>query len=97
MRKLLMSIFVLGGLMFAGTVPASANAASGLTAAKIAVAPGQVEKARWRHHRRGAYFGWGYPSYRYGYYPRHRYWRHHHRRGWYWRHHHRRWGHHRRW
>lgn len=103
MRKLIMSLFMLAGLLFAGMIPASApasaNAASGLTGAKIATAQGDVTKAGWRgHHRRGVYFGF-YPSYSsgYGYYPRHRYYRHHRHHRWGWRHHHRRHHYGRRW
>ncbi|MBS0269885.1 MAG: VrrB protein [Proteobacteria bacterium] len=88
MRKLVMSLSVLAGLLLAGAAPASANAAAGLTAMQVQVdkSPGLVTKARWhrgwghrgwgwRHHRRwgrGIYFGFGWPYY-YGYYPRHRY------------------------
>ena len=85
MRKLVMSLSVLAGLLLAGAAPASANAAAGLTAMQVQVdkSPGLVTEARyhrgwhrgWRHHRRwgrGIYFGLGWPYY-YGYYPRRRY------------------------
>ncbi|MBY0559974.1 VrrB protein [Hyphomicrobium sp.] len=99
MRKLVISISVLAGLLLAGAGPASANAAAGLTTMQVQVdkSPGLVTKARWRHgghhrgwrhHRRwgrGIYFGFGSPYY-YGYYPRHHRWGH---RGWG----HRGWGH----
>ena len=48
MRKLVMSLSVLGGLLFAGTLPASANAAAGLTAVHIDKANSNVTKTGWR-------------------------------------------------
>jgi hypothetical protein len=78
MRKLFMSLSVLIGLMFAGTIPASANPATGLTAVQIDKRPGLVTEARhrWRRHHHwggpGIYFGFGWPYY-WGYYPRYRY------------------------
>ncbi|MBA2127553.1 VrrB protein [Hyphomicrobium methylovorum] len=85
MRKLFMSLSVLGGLLaFAGTSPASANAAAGLTKMNIEKpAPGATQ-VRYRHrhwgHRHwrhrgwrggGLYFGFGAPGWGgYGYYPR---------------------------
>jgi len=92
-----MSLFMLGGIVFAGTLPASANAAAGMTGAKIATTQqGEVIKAHWRHHRRGFFFG-GYPGYGWGWgwhRPYYGYgWGWHHRRHYWWRHHHRRhWG-----
>jgi hypothetical protein len=90
-----MSLFMLGGIVFAGTLPASANAAAGMTGAKIATTQqGEVIKAHWRHHRRGFFFG-GYPGYGWGWHrPYYGYgWGWHHRRHYWWRHHHRRhWG-----
>jgi hypothetical protein len=83
MRKLVMSLSVLAGLLFAGTIPASANAAAGLTAVQVPGGPGVVTEAGWHHgwghhgwgHRgwggRGLYFGFGLPYW--GYYPRYRY------------------------
>lgn len=82
MRKLLLCMSVLAGLFFAETLPASANAAAGLTAVHVDKSSAAVvTKARWRH---GYYGGWGYgrrwwgpgiyiggwPYYGYGYYPR---------------------------
>lgn len=86
MRKFVMSLSVLAGLLFAGTLPASANAAAGLTAMQVEKSSGLVTEARWhrgwghrgwgwRHHRRwggGLHYGIGWPYY-YGFYPRHRY------------------------
>lgn len=68
MRRGLMCLSVLAGLLFAGTLPVSANAAAGLTAIQVAKAPaGLVTKARWHGGwhggwgRRGwGYGGWGY-------------------------------------
>lgn len=74
MRKLIMSLSVLAGLLFAGTLPASANAGSGLAAAKIAAPAGEVTKAGWRHRHYRRHYGhrhWGHR----------RHWRHRH----YWR------------
>ena len=48
MRKLVMSLSVLGGLLFAGTLPASANAAAGLTAVHIDKADRARTKTGWR-------------------------------------------------
>ena len=77
MRKLLMSLFVLGGLLFAGTIPASANAAAGLTAVQARETPSLVTEARW--HGGWGHHGWGHHGWG------HRGWGH---RGWG---HHRRW------
>jgi len=80
MRKLLMYLSVLSGLFFAGTLPASANAAAGLTSMQVEKTSGLVTKARWHGHGWG-HRGWG-----------HRGWRHYGwRRGWGYRHHHRWW------
>lgn len=113
MRKLIMSMSVLAGLFFAGTIPASANAAAGLTAMQAPKAESAVTDVRWRHH--GWRRGWGgggiylgLPFYGYGYYPRYRYYDGYYPsyyyggygRRWHYRHHHRHYRHHwrhRRW
>ena len=109
MRKLVMSLSVLAGLLFAGTIPASANAAAGLTAVQVPSGQGVVTQARWHHgwgHRGwgGLYFGFG-PYW--GFYPRHRYYYYdddyYYYRPYYyygghrWHHHHRYWGGHGHW
>ena len=75
MRKFLMSMFILAGVLFSGSLPASANAAAGLTANPVVKSESLVEKARWGHRRHhGLYFGFGVPFVGYGYgYPRYRY------------------------
>ena len=62
MRKLVMSLSVLGGLLFAGTLPATANAAAGLTATHINQSEGLVQKAGWGGGwgHRGWGGGWGH-------------------------------------
>jgi hypothetical protein len=87
MRKLVMSLSVLGGLLFVGTIPASANVASAnvattaRTGANVST-DGLVTKTGWRHGgwHRGWHRGWrgggiylGLPFVGYGYYPRYRY------------------------
>jgi hypothetical protein len=80
MRKLVMCLSVLAGLFFAGTIPASANAAAGMTAMQVKTSPGIATDVRWRGRRwghRGWRRGWGWgpniyigvPYYGYGYYP----------------------------
>jgi hypothetical protein len=79
MRKLVMSLAVVGGLLFVGTPPAPANAAAGLTADRIHQGEGLVEKTGWRHRRwrhrhwRGGGIYLGLPFVSWGYYPRYRY------------------------
>ncbi|HET6389109.1 VrrB protein [Hyphomicrobium sp.] len=105
MRKLIMSLSILAGLLFAGTLPSSANAAAGLTAAKPKVEQTEapVTQARWRHRHRhwgpNIYFGFGAPYFygpRYGYYDGYYgrpYYGYRYRRHWRHHHHHRGWGH----
>lgn len=106
MRKLIMSLSILAGLLFAGTISSTANAAAGLTVTKPKVeeSQGEVTKARYRRHWGGPniYFGFGSPYFygpRYGYYDDYYYGRPYYYRGHrrHWRHgrHHRGWGHHR--
>ena len=92
MRKLVMSLSVLGGLLFAGTLPATANAAAGLTATHINQSEGLVQKAGWRRGgwgHRGWGGGWGHRGWGGGWGWRHRGWG----GGWGWRHRGWGWGH----
>ncbi len=70
MRKLVMSLSVLGGLLFAGTLPATANAAAGLTATHINQSEGLVQKTGWRggwgHRGWGGGWGWGHRRWGWG-------------------------------
>ena len=106
MRKLVMSLSVLGGLLFAGTLPATANAAAGLTATHINQSEGLVQKAGWRggwghrgwgggwgHRGWGGGWGWGHRGWGGGWGWRHRGWG----GGWGWRHRGWGWGHRRWW
>ena len=102
MRKLVMSLSVLGGLLFAGTLPATANAAAGLTATHINQSEGLVQKAGWRGGwgHRGWGGGWGHRGWGGGWGHRgwgggwgHRGWG----GGWGWRHRGWGWGHRRWW
>jgi hypothetical protein len=74
MRKLLMSLAVLAGLSFVGTLPAAASPASGLTTIAAQKTEGAATQVRW-HGGWGwggprFYFGgYGRPYYGYGYYP----------------------------
>lgn len=105
MRKLLMTLAILGGVAFGASAPASATAAGGLAVKPAAgiVAPSTIDQVRWRggwgHRRFGYGFGFGAVPGLYGYYggyPYYGYRRHYYRP--YWRHrgyrHHRYW---RRW
>ena len=76
MRKLVMSLSVLGGLLFAGTLPATANAAAGLTATHINQSEGLVQKTGWRGGwgHRGWGGGWGHRGWGGGWGWRHRGW-----------------------
>ncbi len=67
MRKLVMSLFVLASVFLSGSLPASANAASGLAVKPAVTSEAIVDKVGWGHRRHGGlYFGFGYPAY-YGY------------------------------
>src|SRR3990170_2158802 len=79
MRKLVLSLFTIAGIVLGWSGTASANATTGLGAKPAAASESAVEKVGWRrhgHHRFGGlFFGFGYPAY-YGYgygYPRYRY------------------------
>jgi hypothetical protein len=77
MRKLIMSLSVLAGLLFAGTLPASANAAAGLTAVQqVEKSSDLVTEARW-HGGGWGHGGWGHRGWHGGW--GHRGWGH---RGW---------------
>lgn len=91
MRKFLMSLFVLAGVLLGGTLPASATAATGLTTKPTTSV--LVDKVGWRgHHGRhgGIFLGFGggyggYPYYRRPYYNNYYYSNYpvrHHRRHW---------------
>jgi hypothetical protein len=73
MRKLLLTLAMIGGAALMGTAPASANVAAGI-APKPAVADtaNKADQVRYRRHRGGFYFGYGAPYWgpRYGYYNR---------------------------
>jgi hypothetical protein len=88
MRKFLMSLFVFAGVVLVGTLPASATAATGLTAKPAITSTATADKVHFRRHG-GIFLGFGggyggYPYYRrpyynnyyYSNYPvrRHRHW-----------------------
>jgi len=85
MRKLLLVNIAVAALGAAALMPGRADAttlgaAAGLRSAVDSVAPVEEVQWRYRYHRRHAYYPYRYGFRSYGYYPRHRYWRHH--RGW---------------
>jgi hypothetical protein len=68
MRKIILSLFVLAGVMLGGTLPASATAATGLIAKSAITSTATADKVHFRRHG-GIFFGFGggYPYY--GGYP----------------------------
>ena len=68
MRKFLMSLFAVAGMILGGSLPASATAVTGLTAKPAIVSPSTVEQVHFRRHG-GIFLGFGGGYGGYGGYP----------------------------
>ncbi len=69
MRKLMMSLFVLAGVIFSASLPASAMTATGVIAKPAMTSPVTADKVHFRHHGGGIFLGFGGGYGGYGGYP----------------------------